>query len=77
MAEGSKESTLEARLVALEASLSFHQREYEKLNDVVIEQATRIDALHRKVAALESTLQEVKHQLPDDRDLADEKPPHY
>ena len=65
------------RITDLESALAHHQRECEQLNQVVIEQANRIDELHRRVARLEQTLDQVQQQIPENRELADEKPPHY
>lgn len=68
---------LEARTESLESALAHHQREYDLLNQVVIEQAQLVEKLTRRLTQLESTIQTVREQLPDDRDPAEEKPPHY
>ncbi len=65
------------RIDDLEASIAHQQREYELLNQVVIEQADLIDKLKRRVDAMEASLKSVESRLPEDVDLVDEKPPHY
>ena len=66
-----------ARVTELESALAHHQRLCEQLNQVVTEQAGIIDDLQRRVALLENTVKEVQYQLPEDREIAEEKPPHY
>ena len=66
-----------ARVTELESALAHHQRLCEQLNQVVTEQAGIIDDLQRRVALLENAMKEVQHQLPEDREIAEEKPPHY
>ena len=65
------------RIDDLEAAIAHQQREYELLNQVVIEQADLIDKLKRRVDAMEASLKSVESRLPEDVDLVDEKPPHY
>ena len=65
------------RINKLESAIAHHQREYELLNQVVIEQGELLDKLRRKLTTLESSLKSVEDRLPDDRNLADERPPHY
>lgn len=65
------------RITDLEAALAHHQREYDLLNQVVIEQAAKIERLERRITSLESNLEVVESRLPDDRDPLAEKPPHY
>lgn len=65
------------RVTSLESALAHHQREYDLLNSVVVEQADVVAKLQRKLASLEASLKSVESRIPEDRDLADEKPPHY
>jgi SlyX protein len=68
---------LESRLTSLESTLAHHQREYEVLNQVVIDQSGEIEKLQRRLGRLEAMLHDVRQHLPNQRDLEDEKPPHY
>ena len=68
---------LQERVFALETALAHHQREYDQLNEVVIEQAESLELLHRRLQKLEATLEDVRERLPDERDPMDERPPHY
>lgn len=67
-----------SRLTALESALAHHQRDYEQLNQVVVEQASVIDKLQRHIVHLETVLKNVMAQLPSEqRGPEEEKPPHY
>lgn len=59
-----------------EAAIAHQQRDYEALNEVVIEQAKQLVALRRQVLQLETTLRAISDQL-QAGDWQDEKPPHY
>ena len=62
----------------MEAAIAHHQRDYDQLNQVVIEQAKQIIQLQRRVERLELHCKQLDERLPDeDRDLLDDKPPHY
>ena len=67
----------EQRLVDLESTLAHHQREFEQLNQVVIEQTGLLEKLQRRVERVEATLEGLMERLPDAQDASDEKPPHY
>lgn len=69
-------NTLE-RINQLESALAHQQREYDLLNQVVIEQGELIDQLRRKLTSLESSLKSVEDRLPNETNLVDERPPHY
>jgi uncharacterized coiled-coil protein SlyX len=60
----------------LEAAIAHQQRDYEALNEVVVEQAKQLVALQRQVLQLETTLRAISEQL-QSGDWQDEKPPHY
>ena len=70
-------AALENRINDLESTLAHQQREYELLNQVVVEQAQTVERLERRLTSLESSLESVQTRLPDDRDPLSEKPPHY
>lgn len=65
------------RINELESAIAHQQREYDLLNQVVIEHTELIDELRRKLATLESSVKSVEERLPDETDPTDEKPPHY
>lgn len=66
------------QIANLETAVAHQQHAYDGLNQVVVEQAKAIELLRRKLAKLESTIGELRSQLPgEERDLVDEKPPHY
>ena len=66
------------QIANLETAVAHQQHAYDGLNQVVVEQAKAIELLQRKLAKLESTIGELRSQLPgEERDLVDEKPPHY
>lgn len=72
-----EKNQLAARVTELESALAHQQREYEQLNQVVIDQAKTIDKLERKLVLLDASIQQVQQNYSEERDLADEKPPHY
>ena len=65
------------RVVELE-SLHMHlQRTVEDLNQVVLAQQNRLDALERAVGALRESADELANARQEVRRPEDEKPPHY
>ena len=79
MAPGSSaENDTDRRIAQLESTLAHLQYTYDALNGVVIEQAKTIELLQRRLQQLESSLEDVREQLPSEpRDPLAEKPPHY
>jgi uncharacterized coiled-coil protein SlyX len=69
-------SSNEDRLQNLELSLMHLQNDYDQLNEVVIDQAKRLDQLQRSIAKLTDQVQASK-QPDEPRDPEAEKPPHY
>lgn len=65
------------RVKELEFQLTHIQRIYDQLNDVVTEQAGRIDRLHVRIDRLESLASDLKRESGTAPDPLDEKPPHY
>ena len=65
---------LSDRIDVLETRLMFQDVTIETLNQTITEQWQQIDALMRKVAALNERLQEADAHAPR---VADEPPPHY
>lgn len=63
------------RIVEVEMGLTHVQRDFESLNEVMLEQQKTIEALQRTVQRLESRLQSVTD--PEVRDPESERPPHY
>jgi SlyX protein len=68
---------VDARLVALEIKASLAEDTVDRLNEVVVAQQARIDALAHEVARLARLLQEGSGDAPAFRSLRDEIPPHY
>ena len=68
------EKELGARIDALEARLMFQEATIETLNATVTAQWQAIDALKRRVAALNEQLAEADANAPAP---ANERPPHY
>lgn len=68
---------LTARCTDVEAHYTHLEHVVETLNEVVIEQAQRIDALERKLAVLTGQLDTLATQDSEPRSLEDDKPPHY
>ena len=68
------ETSLEARIEALEARVMFQDVTIETLNETVTTQWREIDALKRKIANLTERLTEAEAGLPRP---ANEPPPHY
>jgi SlyX protein len=68
---------VDARLVELEIKASLTEDTVDRLNEVVVAQQARIDALTHEVARLARLLQERSGDEPTFRSLRDEIPPHY
>ncbi len=68
---------VDARLTELEIKASLAEDTVDRLNDVVVAQQARIDALAHEVARLARQLQEGSGDAPGFRSLRDEIPPHY
>ncbi len=67
----------DARLTELEIKLTLAEDTVDRLNDVVVAQQARIDALAHEVGRLARLLQERSGDEPSPRGLRDEIPPHY
>ncbi len=63
-----------AALVELQSRIAFYEDTTAQLNDALIAQQRRIDALERQVNSLAGRLREIVN-MPDAPD--DETPPHY
>jgi SlyX protein len=68
---------VDARLTELEIKASLAEDTVDRLNEVVIAQQSRIDALVHEVARLARLLQEGSGDASASRSLRDEIPPHY
>lgn len=66
----------EQRLVDIETKIAFQERIIKELNEVVYEQQKQIDHLNATCRHLESKIRESADMLRE-RDVIDEKPPHY
>lgn len=64
------------RLVDIETKIAFQERTIKELNEVVYEQQKQIDHLHAACRRLELKIRE-SADTQQERDIIDEKPPHY
>jgi SlyX protein len=65
------------RITELEMQLAHTQHLLDQLNQVVTQQATKIDRLSNVIERLNRQIDDLKVSDDDKRDLLDEKPPHY
>ncbi|MCC9602484.1 SlyX family protein [Stieleria sp. JC731] len=65
------------RLVEVETQLAHLQRQYDELNQVVVDQSRYIDRLTRQILKWEQELDRVKSAVDPQINMTDEKPPHY
>ena len=73
-----RDQELEGRIEHLESALAHQQHEYDMLNQVVIDQAARLDKLELLLQRTNSQLHDSIHSLHSTKiDPLDEKPPHY
>jgi uncharacterized coiled-coil protein SlyX len=72
----SNSSTDEDRLQNLELSLMHLQKDYDQLNEVVIDLANRHEQLQKSFVKLTAQLEHAQ-QAETPRDAESEKPPHY
>lgn len=65
------------RITQLETQLAHALRLYEQLNEVVTEQALRLDRQHRTLVQLADQLKQLKESPQPVEEPPEEKPPHY
>ncbi|MEL6107279.1 MAG: SlyX family protein [Planctomycetota bacterium] len=65
------------RITELETQLAHLQRQYDVLNQVLIDQAGDLAALRKRLSSQERMLEELKRGAEPMGDPLDEKPPHY
>ena len=65
------------RMNALESSLTYLQNDYDQLHETVLENTKRLEQLKLAVERLTRELKQSSSQTPEERNLEDEKPPHY
>ncbi|KAA5545228.1 SlyX family protein [Roseiconus nitratireducens] len=65
------------KIVDLQVQLAHLQRQYEVLNDVVTDQAGRLDRLRKQVQQWERVVESLKNDDQAPGDPLEEKPPHY
>ena len=68
---------LNQRVIELEALFMHLQRTISELDQVVLAQQKRLEALERKIASLGAELTSVAGSITEERKPEDEKPPHY
>ena len=69
----STQEQIEHRFIQLETKVAYQDKLIAELNDVIVERTYALDALARRLAALEKFLREP----PAEAGPANEKPPHY
>ncbi|MEM0926852.1 MAG: SlyX family protein [Planctomycetota bacterium] len=65
------------RITKLEISLAHLQRQYEILNEVIVEQSKELDRMRKQVQKWERAVESLKHRLDGPSEPLDDKPPHY
>lgn len=65
------------RVAELEAQLMFQEHTIGALNDALVAQQSRIDALERALTLLEERLHRIPERREDPAAPRDEPPPHY
>lgn len=67
---------LAAQILNLEHQLAFHQRAFEELNTVVLEQQCELESMRRELSSLKQVIQGLAEKGTG-QDLPHQKPPHY
>lgn len=65
------------RLNDLESKLMYLQKDYDALNETVLENTRRLEQLTMEIARLNVQLRSQVDAAEQPRSLEDEKPPHY
>ena len=65
------------RVTGLESTLMHLQNDYDALNEVVLENANRLEKMSSMIQLLTARLESVSSNDVAPRKLEDEKPPHY
>lgn len=71
------DSSPDPRMTELEIQLAHLQRQFDQLNEVVTDQAGKLDRLSRIIGKMSDSVEELKQKGTEERDPLDEKPPHY
>lgn len=74
-----RETDNNQRIAELETQLAFQEDTIQKLNDVLVDQQKRMDALEVAIRHYEKRLGEIQNGIGDEQQtsLEDEVPPHY
>lgn len=70
-------SSLEQKLIDLESSLGLLQRDFEKQNEMLLENTRQLQQLQMNVRRIFDQLAQLQSNPESSRLLEDEKPPHY
>lgn len=65
------------RLIELESQLAHLQHQYDALNEVITEQASRLQSMHKRVEKWEQQVDRLKNASDSASDPLEERPPHY
>jgi len=71
------ETTMEEALTDLQMLIMDQQRSAESMSEQLIAQSDRITLLEKKIALLESRLDQAFELAEQEKYVTDEKPPHY
>ncbi len=66
-------ASLESRFIALETKVAYQDKLIAELNEVLVQRTQELDALSRRLQALERFVREP----PDEGTPPQERPPHY
>ena len=67
----------EQRLNDLESALAYLQKDYDALNETVLENTNRLERMKNVVDRLTNQIQGLINSAAEERSAEDEKPPHY
>ena len=65
------------RITDLETALMHLQNDFEAINEVVLSNGRRMDELHSLLERLTDRFEAHQDESDEERNLEDEKPPHY
>lgn len=71
------ENDLNQQMAELETQLAFQEDHLQKLNDVMVDQQKRIDALEAGLRHYEKRLREIQEGAGGESAIESETPPHY
>ena len=64
------------RITKLESEIMHLDHKIDQLNDVILKQQAELDAINKKIQHLQANFERLD-ESPEERDPAEERPPHY